>query len=340
MDFSLEHLEIESDNRKNQTAAATAPHGQFQVLEDLYKQIEDLQDKLKLNYRKLMLFEAENEKLVQEKNKFFFDAKSHAEQNELLIGKLQNLEFLYNKTEEDNQFKNQKIETLEKLSQAQATDLRRLTKFYDKIQNIIKPHIQGLKDQITQQQSEINSYEKSVFALQTLNEEAVKKIDDLKNELNKTVQQFKSEKNNFIQSYEEQIHFLSKEIVNHQENNQLLQSEIFRLKKMNENKHFIENELVKFKRENSEQLQSISEFRLKINMTQNEIQKYREECSTLKTQLGNLEILHSQATENLDSTRRQLSNKIDEVDKLNLRIKMLEKLNMSLSSATTTSQTS
>jgi len=340
MDFSLEHLEIESDTRLKTSQSEISAPSQFQVLDDLYKQIDDLQDKLKLNYRKLMLFEAENEKLNQEKNKLFFESKSHAEQNELLIGKLNSLEFAYNKIEEDLQFKNQKVETLEKLSATQAVDLKRLTKFYDKIQNIIKPHVQGLKDQIQSQKNEIESYQKSTFALQSLNSEAVQKIDELKAELIKTQNQYKAEKNNFIQSYEEQIHFLSKEIVSHQENIQLLQSEIFRLKKMTENKHFIENELVRFKRESSEQLQTISELKLRLNNSQNELLKNQESQSQLTTQLGHLEVLQNQTAENLEATRRQLSAKIDEVDQLNLRLKMLEKLNTSLSQSTTTSQNS
>ena len=43
---------------------------------ELYKENEELTNKLKLNYRRLLLFETENNRLLEEKNKLFLSTET------------------------------------------------------------------------------------------------------------------------------------------------------------------------------------------------------------------------------------------------------------------------
>lgn len=330
MEYSLDHLEITDETSKiNSTQFKNT--SEFQVLDDLYQQIQTLQDQNKMNLRRLMTFETENNKILQEKNKLFFEAKTYLEKNKLLIEKLQKLEQTFTQTENDLLFKNQKIDALEKVNSTQLTDLKRLTKFYQKIQNIIKPHVQELKNKVQELQSQVTQDKNAIEVLTQLNNESTITIQQLRQEQSQKELKFQQEKNNFIQSYEEQIHFLSKEMVQLQDEKQTLQSEIFRLKKLTENKHFIENELIRFKRDNSEQIQIISDLKLKINQLEMEKTANAEESARLKGKASHQESHIFQLTENLEITRVQLSAKLEEIEQLNLRVKMLEKLNTQLS---------
>jgi chromosome segregation ATPase len=328
MDFSLEHLEIVPTEK---TAGANSTHSTSSVLDDLSSQIEELQNKLKLNYRKLLLFETENQKLIQEKNKFYFDAKNHQEKNEILIQKNSKLENFNHEIESKYKQASEKYQAFEKLCQTQTVDLKRLTKFHLKIQNIVKPYVQGLKSQISELETNLNQSRLMGESFEKLNNENILQVQYLKDNLDFQKNKFESEKTNFIQSYEEQIHFLSKEILDYQQKNDLLQSEVFKYKKMNENKNFIENELIRFKRTQESDQNQMSDLKIKNTQFENQISMLSSENSDLKTKLITLEKEQSQVQQNLDVTRSQLNTKINELEKLHLRLKMLEKLNTHLS---------
>lgn len=352
MDFSLDHLDmVTSDNStflspaaspstshsmSNSTSSSTTSthrdsSSSSQVLEELYKQIEDLQDKAKLNHRKLLLYEAENQKLIQEKNRLFFECKSTQEKYDLNLQAKEKLESYTEQIESDLRLKSEKLEAFDKLSQSQAIDLKRLSKFHLKISQVIKPYIQNLKDRLTDLELEKNKTAQHASALNQLNVEHLKKIDTLNSNLEKQTQSYNMEKNEFIRAYEEQIHFLSKEIVAHQEKTQSFEAEIFRLKKQSETKHFIENELVRFKRDQEMHLQQLQDLKLKNINLEIKIEALLLEKSQLATEKNDQAIENHRLTECLEVTRQQLTHKLDSIEKLNLRLKMLEKLNTHLS---------
>ncbi len=345
MEFSLDHLDIVQGPKtsKSNQALPLPDYSQMTngqnssiVLDDLSQQIEDLQSKLKLNYRKLLLFETENEKLIQEKNKFYFDAKNSEEKLEILSEKNECLENFNSEIETKYKLVNEKYLAFEKLCQTQSVDLKRLSKFHLKIKDIIKPYVQSLKSQITTLEIDL---EKALHMSQTfekLNTENIVHIQQLKQNIDVQYNKFETEKTNFIQSYEEQIHFLSKEILHNQQKNETLQSEVFKLKKMNENKNFFENELIKFKRSQELDQTIISDLKLKAIYLENTISLIKTETCDLKNNFHAIETENHHLTQNLDSTRQQLTQKICELEKMQLRLKMLEKLNTNLSLSFTT----
>lgn len=314
----------------SQSLISTAQNSS-QVLEELYKQIEDLQDKAKLNHRKLLLYEAENQKLIQEKNRLFFECRSLQEKHDLNLQTKEKLENYTDQLESDLKIKTEKLDAFDKLSQSQAIDLKRLSKFHLKISQVIKPYIQSLKDKNSELEIEKAKALQHNSMLDQLNAEHLKKIETLSSSLEKKTQAYAEEKQQFIRAYEEQIHFLSKEIVQHQEKTQTFESEIFRLKKLTETKHFIENELVRFKRDQDTHLQQIQDLKLKNINLEKSAESLSLEKSQLSTQQNGLEIENHRLSECLDVTRQQLNIKLDEIAKLNLRLKMLEKLNTHLS---------
>lgn len=340
MEFSLEHLEIvpnqqmtvlnsdliRSDftTKGNQTSSSS-------VLDDLSSQIEDLQNKLKLNYRKIYLFETENQKLIQEKNKLFFDVKNLNEKFEILSEKNSKLENFNNELETNYKIVYEKYQAYEKLSETQSVDLKRLSKFHLKIKDIIKPYVQTLKNQILQLDVDLKKTQKMSQSFEKLNNENILQIQYLQQNLDLQKNKFESEKTNFIQSYEEQIHFLSKEIIQHQQKSELLQTEVFKFKKMNENKNFIENELIRFKRIQESDQNEISDLKIKNARLENNLSALMIDNSDIKNKLISNESEHHQIEQNLNVTRSQLNTKIDELEKMHLRLKMLEKLNTHLS---------
>ena len=341
MEFSLDHLDITSDMthvpmRRPSVQPMTMPQTEVQtsssaVLEDLSSQIEDLQNKLKLNYRKLLLFETENEKLIQEKNKLYFDVKNTHEKFEILADKNANLEAYSQDIESKYKSSHEKYLAFEKLCETQAIDLKRLSKFHLKIKDIIKPYVQSLKTQIEQLTTDLHKAQTMSASFEQLNSENVLQVQYLKQNIGQQKNKFETEKSNFIQSYEEQIHFLSKEIIQYQQKNEILQSEVFKLKKMNENKNFLENELIKFKRSQEEDQILLTDLKLKLNQFENTTYLGKIENSESKNKIATLEAESHRLTQSLESTRAQLNSKIDELEKMHLRLKMLEKLNTNLS---------
>ncbi len=345
MEFSLDHLEIiqtqAQSNLQQPIDIKNSIHSQSlqkqsSILDDLTTQIEDLQNKLKLNYRKLLLFESENEKLIQEKNKLFFDVKNTQEKFELLAERNEKLENYNNELESAYKLSHEKYLSFEKLCQTQSIDLKRLTKFHVKIKDIIKPYVQTLKSQIEVLNKSLSESQKMSATFEKLNSENILQIQYLKQNIEQQQQKFDNEKTNFIQSYEEQIHFLSKEIIQYQQKNEILQSEIFKQKKMNENKNFIENELIKFKRLQGEDQNTISNLKIQKIQLENAQNSIKNENSDLKNQFTLLQNENHLLSQNLNATRLQLNQKIDEIEKMHLRLKMLEKLNSNLSLSFTT----
>ncbi len=105
---------------------------------------------------------------------------------------------------------------------------------------------------------------------------------------------------------------------------------------MNENKNFIENELIKFKRFQEEDQSLISDLKIQKIQTENSLSSLKSENSDLKNNFSILQNENNLLQQNLNATRIQLNQKIDEMEKMHLRLKMLEKLNSNLSLSFTT----
>lgn len=339
MDFELKHLEMVQGD----TSTAKAPRsqdvsqgavrsiGSSQVLEELTQQIEELQNKLKVSYRKLLLYETENQKLIQEKNAFFFENKMYAEHNSILVE--QNKELQGDNDEMASRIDKQslKIEIAEKLIATQKTDLGRLSKFHEKVKNIIKPFVENLKEQVATLTAENTQKAKLITQHENYQAQLEANIRTLEETIETNSQRYANEKKSLIQSYEEQIHFLSKEIVEQQQRTLDANNENLRLKKQVETKHFVENELVKYKRVQDENIQTMNALRLKENDLQRQLTESQLSESNHKNQMNVMKAEMERQTELLDATRKQLSHKITEVEDLTLRLKMLEKLNSNLS---------
>ncbi len=325
-EFQLEHLDTTHSNQSEDIAPDSA------ILNELTKQIEDLQGKLKLSYRKLFLFETENQKLLKDKNFYFYEKNNLAEQVQMISEKMAHLETYSKEIEVELNETTEKMQAFEGLTQTQAIDLKRLTKFHSKIQNIIKPYIENLKTELAAQQTENTRLNKINLQYLELTEALNKTNLELtqKNELQ--LKQYEFEKKNIIASYEEQIHFLSKEIIDFQQNIAFCESEIQRLKKANETKNFLENEVVKFKRTHSEDQQIVQTLKLRLHEIENNHTALIYEKSELQKSYNSTKDDQENQKMILDATRRQLTAQIEENEKLELRLKMLERLNTHLSS--------
>lgn len=333
MDFELKHLEmVQGDTQIMRSQDVNRQVGSSsQVLEDLTQQIEELQSKLKVSYRKLLLYETENQKLIQEKNSFFFENKVFAEHNSILTEKNKILQSTHDEMATSIEKKTFKIEIAEKLIEAQKTDLGRLSKFHEKVKNIIKPFVENLKQQITSLTAENQQKTNLISQLETYQAELLVTIKNHEETISTNTQRYAAEKKSMIQSYEEQIHFLSKEIVEQQQRTLDANNENLRLKKQVETKHFVENELVKYKRVQDENIQAVNTLRLKENELTRRLTETQVSESNHKNQMTKLTGELERQSELLDATRKQLSHKISEVEDLTLRLKMLEKLNSNLS---------
>lgn len=337
MDFELKHLEmVQGDTAAGRTQSARAQDvtrsiGSSQVLEDLTGQIEELQSKIKVSYRKLLLYETENQKLIQEKNSFFFENKVFAEHNSILLEKNKILQSTHDEMATSIEKKTLKIEIAEKLIEAQKTDLGRLSKFHEKVKNIIKPFVENLKQQITVLTAENAQKTRLITQLETYQAELQSTIKAQAETIETNSNRYAHEKKSLIQSYEEQIHFLSKEIVEQQQRTLDANNENLRLKKQVETKHFVENELVKYKRVQDENIQTVNALRLKENDLSRQLTESHVSESNHKNQMISMTGEMERQRELLDATRKQLSHKITEVEDLTLRLKMLEKLNSNLS---------
>lgn len=332
MDFELKHLEmVQGDTQSTRAQDVTRSIGSSQVLEDLTQQIEELQSKIKVSYRKLLLYETENQKLIQEKNSFFFENKVFAEHNSILVEKNKVLQSTHDEMATSIEKKTLKIEIAEKLIEAQKTDLGRLSKFHEKVKNIIKPFVENLKQQITVLTAENAQKTRLISQLETYQAELQLNIKAQAEIMETNSNRYAHEKKSLIQSYEEQIHFLSKEIVEQQQRTLDANNENLRLKKQVETKHFVENELVKYKRVQDENIQTVNALRLKENELSRQLTESHVSESNHKNQMISMTGEMERQRELLDATRKQLSHKITEVEDLTLRLKMLEKLNSNLS---------
>jgi ACT domain-containing protein len=338
MDFELKHMEmVQGDTSAGNTQASRShdvgshPIKSSQVLEDLTGQIEELQSKLKVSYRKLLLYETENQKLIQEKNAYFFENKMYGEHNIILVEKNKKLQDNHDEMNETIKKYAMRVEISEKLIQTQRTDLSRLSKFHEKVKNIIKPFVQNLKEQIAALTLENSKQAKMIFQLEHLKAQLEVNIQTLEGNIKLNADRYANEKMSLIQSYEEQIHFLSKEIVEQQQKAMDANNENLRLKKQVETKHFIENELVKYKRDQDQSLQTVNALRVKESDLQRQLTESQLSESKQKNQMTIMSAEMERQRELLDATRKQLSLRITDIEDMTLRLKMLEKLNSNLS---------
>jgi len=332
MEFEIKDLEIIDSNRESPSAISQASgNSNSIILNELHKEAEELQNKLKLNYRRLLLFETENHKLMEEKNKLFFEAQDYMQKNQLLTEKNAELERQNIMAENSQKLMIEKVESLETINRTQLNEIRRFSKFHTKIQDVVKPLVQKMKTQIA-------DLKKELLQAQKVNSNLNLAYNDLRQrseiEIKKRaleIETLKQEKSGIIQTYEEQIHSFSKEILSLQAQTQDQEKEIARLKKAVEFKNYFENEVIRFKRIHEEDQKQIAELGqrkaasdAKILTSEQQLLEANSELAGLRTRTADLEM-------NLEVTRSQLSKKIDELGGANERLARLEKLNNQLS---------
>lgn len=337
MEFEFKDLEMVEAEK------SLSPHSQFTgnepntnlpnsvILNELHKENEELQNKLKLNYRRLLLFETENNKLIEEKNKLFFEAQNFYQKSQMLVEKNEELETQFLKA--DSQYKQliEKVATYEKINKTQMLEIRRFSKFHAKIQDVVKPFIVGLKKQIQELKTELFQTQKINNNLTNTYKEFSRKFELELDQKTNEITTLQSEKNGLIQTYEEQIHSFSKEILELQSKYEDSIKEIFRLKKAVEFKNYFENEVVRFKRTHEEDQKTLNELNQKktaaatrILSLEQSLQEARAASTTAQNKLSDLET-------QLEVTRGQFSKKMDELTIANERLARLEKLNNQLS---------
>lgn len=336
MDFEFKDLEIieaeKSLSQKNEAIIENPATMQNSlILNELHKENEELQNKLKLNYRRLLLFESENNKLMEEKNKLFFEAQNFFQKSQMLVEKNEELEKLYLKADLDAKMMTEKVATYEKINRTQFQEIRRFSKFHTKIQDVVKPFIVNLKKQIQELKGELLMMNRINTNLTTTYKEFSRKYELELDQKSIELQTSHAEKNGLIRTYEEQIHSFSKEILDLQGKYEDSCKEVFRLKKAVEFKNYFENEVVRFKRTHEEDQNALNEMNQKksaaearILTLEQSLQEARQQASTAQNKLSDLEM-------NLEVTRSQFSKKIDELTIVHERLARLEKLNNQLS---------
>lgn len=301
------------------------------IMNELHKETEELQNKLKLNYRRLLLFESENNKLIEEKNKLFFEMQNYFQKNQILEEKNDELESYRVQAENNQKLLIEKVATYEKVNKTQLLEIKRFSKFYNKIQDVVKPFIVQLKKQILDLKKELTLTQKINSDLNETYQNFCKKTDLEITQKENEIITLQVEKNGLIQTYEEQIHSFSKEILELQGRSEEAHKEISRLRKAVEFKNYFENEVIRFKRTHEDDQKRISDLVHKK--------------STLETRLFELEQLTSESSAEvilaqnkindlevtLEVTRTQFSKKIDELALTNERLSRLERLNNQLS---------
>ena len=342
MDFEINDLEIiDAENSLKagtQNRTSLTPQGNSVILNELHKENEETQNKLKLTYRRLLLFETENNKLVEEKNKLFFEAQNYLQKNQILIEKNEELERQNTLSENSHKLMNEKVNSLETINRTQMAEIRRFSKFHAKIQDVVKPLVVQLKTQINELKSELNKANK-INANLTSTLTDVTRTSEL--ELNKRANQINNlifEKNGLTSTYEEQIHSFSKEILDLQAKNEEQNKEISRLKKAVEFKNYFENEVIRFKRTHEEDQNRMNDLVQKKSNLEAELLSLKQTLSEAKAELGGLRNRSSDLEMNLEITRTSLAKKIDEVTQTNERLARLEKLNNQLSMEMSTTQ--
>lgn len=330
MNFEVKNIDIIES-----TSETTGPSGRQPthsiILNELHKETEELQNKLKLNARRLLLFETENNKLLEEKNKLFFEMQNFSEQNQIFSERNTELETENKTLETEQQLLNEKVYTLQKINASQLSEIKRFSKFHLKIQNVVKPFIIQLKNQVASLTEDLSRSEKLSRQLYLAKQEAETQLNEQIEQKQNEIRILQVEKNNLISTYEEQIHSFSKEILNLQNKNEENFKEISRLKKAVEFKNYFENELIKFKRiheTDQGQLKSLLESKTSIEL---KYQGLEQESAAQKIEIMKIQSSLEDKDITLEMTRRQLSERIDEVLNLTERINRLEKLNNQLS---------
>lgn len=337
MDFELKNLEIvENSTYPTSTIhhSSVSPEvikTQSLILNELQKENEELQNKLKLNYRRLLLFEAENNKLLEEKNKHFFEAQTQIEKAQILSLKNQELEAENQEFDGKMQLLNEKVYTLDKINRSQLNEIKRFSKFHLKIQDVVKPYIVQLKSQLAHAKKDLTSTLNELQLFKRLHADLEKNHLDLTEQKQAEAQIYQIDKNALISSYEEQIHSFSKEILNQQTQNEGLNKEISRLKKAVEFKNYFENEVIKFKRIHEEDLFKIQGITDQKNELETQLLGAKENLTELKIEFGKIQSQLEEKETLLDVTRKQLAKQLDESVLTNERLNRLEKLNNQLS---------
>lgn len=339
MEFEIKDLEI--IDHQSQTNAATAQRTETNtsqsassnslILNELYKENDELQNKIKLNYRRLLLFEAENNKLVEEKNKLFFEAQSYRQKNEILEEKNDELEKKNIFAHNNQKLLNEKVSSLENINKTQLSEIRRFSKFHNKIQEVVKPYIVQLKKQISELTQELSQTQTINANLTTNYREFLKKAELEMTQKTNEITNLQIEKNALIRTYEEQIHSFSKEILDLQARNESSEKEIQRLRKAVEFKNYYENEVIRFKRTHEEDQARINDLTQKKSAAEARVLSLEEQAVEMKQQTLMAQTQKQDLESSLEMTRDQLAKKIDEIATLNERLARFEKLNNQLS---------
>lgn len=332
MEFEIKDLEIIDSNRETPSTvsyANTAPNSM--ILNELHKETEELQAKLKLNYRRLLLFETENHKLIEEKNKLFFEAQDFMQKNQLLTEKNEELQRQNTMTQNSEKLMIEKVESLETINRTQLNEIRRFSKFHAKIQEVVKPLVQKMKTQISELKKELLQAQKVNSNLNLAYNDLRQRTEIEIKKRTLEIETLKQERSGIISTYEEQIHSFSKEILALQAQCQDQEKEIARLKKAVEFKNYFENEVIRFKRIHEEDQKQIAELGQKKAAADAKIMSAEQQLMETNTELAGLRTKTADLEMNLEVTRSQLSKKIDELGGANERLSRLEKLNNQLS---------
>lgn len=335
MDFEIKDLDMidpeNTQNAANSNKTSGIATGNSIILNELHKEVEESQSKLKLTYRRLLLFETENNKLVEEKNKLFFEAQNYMQKSQILNEKNEELEKQLDAEIKAQKMMTEKMNSLESINRTQMTEIRRYSKFHAKIQEVVKPLVVQLKTQINELKTELNKANKiNANLTSTMNE--ISRTTEL--ELNKralTINNLMNEKTGLTYTYEEQIHSFSKEILDLQSKNEEQNKEIARLKKAVEFKNYFENEVIRFKRTHEEDQNTVNDLVQKKSAIEAELLAAKQGLSEARTELAGIKTRCSDTEMNLEVTRTTLAKKIDEVTQANERLARLEKLNNQLS---------
>ena len=301
------------------------------VLKELFDEMDQLREKIKLNQRQLLFLESENHRLLQEKNKYFFESKNTADKLQIVVEKNDSLSQAYDTLNSKHELLEQREQALTSLLTTQGIDLQRMSKFYLKIKNVIKPYILNLKNKITELTELTSNQRTKIDDLQKSLSENLTRVANLQSDLENSKKSYQFEKIDIVKNYEEQMHDLAKEIVEVKNVESETRSENQRLKKNLENKYALENELVKYKRDVSELTEKNNQLETANAKTVHMLTSVQNELSMLKQKFVQSESLGEQKSMTVESLRSQLASKLDEVEKMSLRIKMFEKLNLSLS---------
>ncbi len=331
MDFELKNLEMIENSTNPISHHHDGIKNHSMILNEIQKENEELQNKLKLNYRRLLLFEAENNKLMEEKNKYFFEAQNNIERTTLLAEKNAELENENSEFDQKIQLLNEKVYTFEKINRSQFNEIKRFAKFHLKIQNVVKPYIYELKNQLSQAQKELVSLKSEIQMYKNLNEELDSKNTALNEQRDTETKIYQIDKNAMTSSYEEQIHSFSKEILDQQNQTEGLRKEISRLKKAVEFKNYYENEVIKFKRIHEEDQVRFQLLLDQNNFTETQLLNKEQTLAQIQIELGHVRSRLEEKESNLETTRKQLAKQLDQSVLTNERLDRLEKLNNQLS---------